>query len=87
MARDETGFDLIMVDGSHRSECVSHAAKLLRPGGILYLDNSDKDPTARGGDMRLAEEYAIQFAKQQNGTTTYFTDFAPTQMMVQQGYW
>jgi len=85
MADDATGFDLIMVDGSHRSACIANATKLLRPCGILYLDNSDKDSTPRGGDMRLAEKYALQFAKERNAEVTYFTDFAPTQFFVQQG--
>lgn len=82
---DSRGFDLIMVDGSHRSACIAHAVKLLRPGGILYLDNTDKDSTPRGGDMRLAENNAPQFAKGKNAEIFYFTDFAPTQLFVQQG--
>lgn len=85
MTLDDSGFDLIMIDGSHRSACIGQASKLLRSGGILYLDNSDKDSTARGGDMRLAEEFALRFALDQNAQTTYFTDFAPTQLFVQQG--
>jgi hypothetical protein len=32
MADDATGFDLIMVDGSHRSACIANATKLLRDG-------------------------------------------------------
>lgn len=82
---DSRGFDLIMVDGSHRSACIAHAAKLLGPGGILYLDNSDKDSTSKGGDMRLAETNALQFANEKNAEISYFTDFAPTQLFVQQG--
>lgn len=85
MENDAAGFDLVMVDGSHRSACVATASKLLRPGGVLYLDNSDKDSTLRGGDMRLAEEFALRFAKERGATVTYFTDFAPTQVFVQQG--
>jgi hypothetical protein len=82
---DSSGFDLIMVDGSYRSACIVHAVKLLKPGGILYLDNSDKDSTSTGGDMRLAENSAVKFAKEKNAQLFYFTDFAPTQLFVQQG--
>lgn len=82
---DEQGFDLIMIDGSCRSACVHNSTKLLRAGGILYLDNSDKDSTERGGDMRHAEQFALEFAKERNGIATYVTDFAPTQLFVQQG--
>ena len=85
MVNDSAGFDLIMVDGSHRSACIFHATKLLKPGGILFLDNSDKDSTPKGGDIRFAEEYALQFAKEHYAEVTYFTDFAPTQFFVQQG--
>lgn len=85
MANDEQGFDLVMVDGEYRSACIANAVSLVRPGGILYLDNSDKHSTPEGGDTRLAEERALAFAKQKNATITYFTDFAPTQLFVQQG--
>jgi len=82
---DDVGYDLIMVDGSFRSSCVANTLKLLKPSGILYLDNSDKDSTESGGDMRLAESQVLSFAKQQNAEVIYFTDFAPTQLFVQQG--
>jgi predicted O-methyltransferase YrrM len=85
MAGDKVGFDLIVVDGSWRSTCIARAADMLRPGGILYLDNSDKDSEPHGGDMRLAEERAREFATRRGGTITLFTDFAPTQLFVQQG--
>ena len=84
-ASDELGFDLIMVDGSHRSECLAQSLKLIRAGGIVYLDNSDKDSTERGGDMRQAETTLLQFARDSGAKIFYFTDFAPTQLFVQQG--
>lgn len=74
----------VMVDGSHRSKCIAHAAKLLKPGGILYLDNSDKDSAGKGGDMRVAEELARSFAKGMKAQIRTFTDFAPTQFFVEQ---
>jgi len=80
---DSEGFDLIMVDGSHRAKCVEHSVKLLRPGGILYLDNSDKH--RNGGDFMQAEQHALDFAREKNAEITYFTDFAPTQLFVQEG--
>jgi predicted O-methyltransferase YrrM len=84
MSQDTIGFDLIMVDGSHRSKCIAHAEKLLKPGGILYLDNSDKDSAGKGGDMRVAEELSRSFAKASNAQIRTFTDFAPTQFFVEQ---
>jgi protein-L-isoaspartate O-methyltransferase len=85
MSNDAEGFDLIMVDGNWRSDCIAKCASKLKPGGILYLDNSDKDSTPNGGDMRLAEERALAFAREQSASVEYFTDFAPTQLFVQQG--
>jgi predicted O-methyltransferase YrrM len=85
MANDRSAFNLIMIDGSHRSKCVENALTLLRPGGILYLDNSDKDSSPGGGDMRCAEQRALEFAKYRDAQVSYFTDFAPTQFFVQQG--
>jgi len=85
MKDDNTGFDLIMVDGSHRSKCIQNTTELLRPGGLLYLDNSDKDSGARGGDMRAAEHLVRNFAAQSNAGIVEITDFAPTQFFVQQG--
>ena len=85
MSNDAKGFDLIMVDGDFRSKCILSASKLLKPGGILYLDNSDKDSAPSGGDMRLAESSLRDFATSRNAEITEITDFAPTQFFVQQG--
>jgi predicted O-methyltransferase YrrM len=85
MSDDKQGFDLVMVDGSWRSKCIANAAKLLKPAGILYLDNSDKDSGAKGGDMRAAERIARKFAENSGAQLTEITDFAPTQLFVQQG--
>jgi SAM-dependent methyltransferase len=85
MSDDEDGFDLVMVDGSYRSKCIAHAVKLVKPGGILYLDNSDKDSAPDGGDMRIAEAIVRSFAKSSDAEVTEITDFAPTQFFVQQG--
>lgn len=84
MNDDTEGFDLIMVDGNYRSACIAGSVKLLKPGGILYLDNSDKHSTSQGGDTRLDEEYALSFAQKKGATITYITDFAPTQFFVNQ---
>ncbi|MGC4036275.1 MAG: class I SAM-dependent methyltransferase [Chitinophagaceae bacterium] len=85
MTNDNKKFDLIMIDGSHRSQCINTAIKLIKPGGIIYLDNSDKDSTEQGGDMRLAEQTLRQYADSTGSRLTTFTDFAPTQLFVQQG--
>lgn len=84
MSQDKEGFDLIVIDGSYRSKCLSHAIKLIKSCGIIYLDNSDKDSTHHGGDMRIAESQARSFALASKAQVIEFTDFAPAQFFVQQ---
>jgi predicted O-methyltransferase YrrM len=85
-SEDSRGFDLIMIDGSWRSKCVAHAKGLLKPGGILYVDNTDKDSAPGGdGDLRVAEALAREFAAERGAQVREFTDFAPAQLFVEQG--
>jgi hypothetical protein len=51
-------FDLISVDGSRRLECCQAALKQLKIGGLLVLDNTDKDRTTRG-DLFRADEFLL----------------------------
>lgn len=71
------GFDLIMVDGEYRADCIEIARNCLRPGGMVYLDNSDVEPDAK--------KNLTQLAKERGATIRLFTDFAPTAFFVQQG--
>jgi predicted O-methyltransferase YrrM len=84
-SRVDQGFDLIMVDGDYRSDCIRSSAGWLRSGGILYLDNSDKDCGGEGGDLRMAEQLARAFARRHGATLDFLTDFAPTQFTPNQG--
>jgi predicted O-methyltransferase YrrM len=34
-------FDMVLVDGSHRKECLEPAIRHLKPGGLLVVDNTD----------------------------------------------
>jgi hypothetical protein len=36
-------FDLVLVDGMARASCLKHAARHVRTGGCLVLDNTDRD--------------------------------------------
>ncbi|WP_158021321.1 class I SAM-dependent methyltransferase [Mycolicibacterium chubuense] len=57
--RDES-FDLVIVDGQGRRECVLAAAPKVKPGGMLLLDDSqytDHDPPQRGNLTRLRPRY------------------------------
>jgi len=36
-------FDLILVDGRNRADCLNNAIPRLKPGGIMVLDNSERE--------------------------------------------
>lgn len=78
-------FDFALVDGSQRADCIAAVVPKIRPGGWLYLDNSDKDMTRPDGDLRRAEALLLEHVRQRGGETSYFTDFAPTNFFVEQG--
>lgn len=66
-------FDLISIDGSERLHCFDIAQHYLKPGGMLLIDNTDKDRVTRGDlyqiDCRLAELTDFQVHR--------FTGWAP----------
>jgi hypothetical protein len=35
-------FDVIVIDGIHRTECAQEAVKRLKPGGMIIFDNADR---------------------------------------------
>jgi hypothetical protein len=77
-------FDFILVDGSYRSKCIEASLPKLKPGGYMYLDNSDKDIVSKG-DLRRAEAVILEAVNERKGTARYFTDFAPGNLTPQQG--
>jgi predicted O-methyltransferase YrrM len=58
-------FDLAIIDGSYRWKCVEAVLPRMRPGGLVYLDNSDADkdrrwypdPSMRHAAQRILQEY------------------------------
>lgn len=47
----ETGkktYDVIIVDGQHRNECIYNSVSFLKPGGILVLDDSERNDYKEG---------------------------------------
>ena len=75
--RDES-FDFALVDGYRRDVAVSTAIRKVRPGGFVYLDNSDV-PDAEHSSARSILLGAAKSAPE------YFTDFAPCVPAVTQG--
>jgi hypothetical protein len=81
----EASVDLAFVDGEWRSRCVENVVSKIRPGGLLYLDNTDLAANEPGDDMRQAEALALSACKARGGTYRYFVDFRPSRFEVTQG--
>lgn len=77
--------DLALVDGTDRDGCIAAVLPKIRPGGAIYLDNSDKDMTNPQGDLRRAEARLLAAARSRGATVRYFTDFSPTNFFAEQG--
>jgi predicted O-methyltransferase YrrM len=78
-------FDLIVVDGSHRTRCIDKIYFALKAGGYLYLDDSDKDMTLGSGDLRSAEAKLLDLAERWHSSPEYYTGYAPGKLFPQQG--
>jgi len=81
----DRAYDLIMIDGNWRLDCAEFAMAHLAPGGIIYLDNSDKGVCPDCGDVPQASRLLQDFARRGGLPLREFTDFAPTQLFVQRG--
>jgi len=44
-------FDLVMIDGRARTECIAHAKNKIKPGGYLVVDNSERTYYFNGNDF------------------------------------
>jgi hypothetical protein len=78
-------FDFALIDGSDRAGCVGAVLPKMRRGGLIYLDNSDKDMTRPEGDTRRAEALLLEAAAANDWRVRYFTDFSPTNLFAEQG--
>jgi predicted O-methyltransferase YrrM len=84
-AAPDQEFDLVMIDGNWREDGSRYAIGHLRPGGIIYLDNSDQGSSPDTGDVPAARKQLLEFAARHGLPAREFTDFAPTQLHVQRG--
>lgn len=79
-------FDVLLVDGPWRTECLKHHLELVKPGGIIYLDNTDADTSSGApGEIECAVEVLLAHARTHRGTVQWFTDFSPTCLFATQG--
>ncbi len=76
----DRSFDFALIDGIHRDECATEALKKVKPGGYVYLDNSD----VTWNDYAGAEKILLAAAKN-GGSVRYFNDFFPGAIAISQG--
>jgi len=57
----EACFDVVSIDGRARSSCVIHAVKHVKVGGLLILDNSDREHYTAQTSPYLADFQAHHF--------------------------
>jgi predicted O-methyltransferase YrrM len=69
----DASFDLVVVDGRARPDCVRAALGKVKPGGLLLLDNSER-PLYRAATEALAPHERLDFP----GIAPYSTDVTQT---------
>ena len=72
--------DLVFVDGGPREQCLAAAIPKVRPGGAIYVDNTD-DPGIAG----CCRDRICDLAKRLGGTVRHFRDFSPGNLYVSEG--
>jgi protein-L-isoaspartate O-methyltransferase len=77
IAVEEKPFDLVLVDGHWRNACAEVAVRLVRPGGFIYLDNSDVPDQ----DHRIAVDVIGRVARE----SRRFVGLCPGHLAVNQG--
>ncbi|MBK4728710.1 class I SAM-dependent methyltransferase [Oxynema sp. CENA135] len=74
-------FDLIFIDGTWRQKCLENSINQLNPGGIIYIDDTDKHIA----DIKQTEKLVRNIIHKKGGELIEFTDFSPEQLFVKQG--
>lgn len=79
-------FDFVIVDAIRRADCVRWALKHVKPGGYIYLDNSDIDKDdGQEGVRNLARQTIIQAASAGAGDLRFFRGYPPAQLAPTEG--
>ena len=79
-------FDLILIDGPWRANCILNSLHLINPGGYIYLDNADAESSSgHRGEIKKAVQILEEFSKRNSASIEVFTDFAPTCLFATRG--
>lgn len=74
---EDDSFDLALIDGACRDDCVQPCLAKVKAGGYVYLDNTDQP-----GDRQIAEAKLLSAAP---SWARYYNDFAPGLVAITQG--
>ena len=74
-------FDLILVDGRSRVSCLKHARKKVKKGGLLVLDNADRD---RYFKFLILDEKEFKLIVNHFGALTCSKSFVKTNIYIKQ---
>jgi len=66
-------FDLVIVDGRNRAACIANAAAKVKPGGLLVLDNSEREQYQAAIAAHLAAWERRDFVSQGGGYAGWMT--------------
>lgn len=88
-AERSEAFDFAVVDGSLRYKCVESVLPRMRPGGLVYLDNSDADKDYRNypdeGRCKKAQALLEAAARQRGTASVRLRSLAVGMMSVSEG--
>jgi hypothetical protein len=76
----DRSLDLVVVDGGPREQCLLAAVPKVRPGGVVYVDNTD-EPQIAG----CCRERLVEIAASTGGRLDYHRDFSPGNLYVSEG--
>ncbi len=77
---EDSFFDLVLVDGVSRDQAMITALKKVKPGGYVYLDNSDMPYAAH----RSARAMLLRAAGEESNVKV-FNDLSPARIFVNEG--
>jgi predicted O-methyltransferase YrrM len=78
---DADGIDLLYVDGGPRRDCLINGAAHVRPGGLIYCDNTDT-PEFWGDSGFAASLESIAYAV---ASVEFISDYVPGMVAVNEG--
>ena len=76
-------YQVVVIDGIQRAECLKTALEVVNIPGCVYLDNSDN--CVRDPDEAEALETLVGETRKRSGRLTYLRGFPPAQPTVTEG--